>query len=111
MTVSQKSVNCLNSESLVDIFSIINSYLTEKSKSFKHVFNMIFCTNVFQFNHIFLYFISDQFPPQRHGQSYEVWLPLCSEDGCLSAVVGDHHFPARDLSLPPPPAHRTTRGQ
>lgn len=49
--------------------------------------------------------------PRRHSESYEMWLPLCSKDGCLPAVIGNHHFLARDLSLPTPPPHWTTCGQ
>lgn len=37
--------------------------------------------------------------PQRHRESYEMRLPLCVKDGRLPAAFGNHHFPARDVSL------------
>ncbi len=47
----------------------------------------------------------------RHSQPHKVWMSLCSEDGCLSAASGDHHFPARDLSLSSQTQNRAPCGQ
>lgn len=72
-----------------------------------YVVGFKFCFLIFEYKLLTLLF-NFSF---RHSQSNQMWLPLCFEDGCLSAPPRNHHFLERDFSLPTTSANRASCGQ